>query len=100
MNANLISDGYAAPNGLAYFFIEKGSTAADGKFINEDGGATTGLLMNHLVIVLVTIVLSVVGSLVIALIVKAVIGLRSSEETETQGLDLNDHGEEGYHIAS
>jgi Amt family ammonium transporter len=100
VNANLISDGYAGPNGLAYFFIEKGTKAADGKFINEDGSATGGLLMNHIWIVLITIALSVVATAVIAFIVKAVIGLRSSEETETAGLDLADHGEEGYHNAA
>jgi Amt family ammonium transporter len=99
VNPNLISDGYAAVNKLAYFFIEEGSKAADGKYINESGGATSGLLMNHLVIVLITIALSVGGSFVIAFIVKAVIGLRAAEETETQGLDLVDHGEEGYHTA-
>ena len=41
---------------------------------------------------------SVVGTIVIAYIVKAVIGsLRTSVETETIGLDLAEHGEEGYH---
>jgi Amt family ammonium transporter len=50
--------------------------------------------------VLVTIVLSVVGTAVAAFIVKAVIGLRTSEENETQGLDLTDHGEEGYNTAT
>jgi ammonium transporter, Amt family len=50
--------------------------------------------------VLVTIVLSVVGTAVAAFIVKAVIGLRTSEENETQGLDLADHGEEGYYTGS
>ena len=45
----------------------------------------------------VTIVLAVVGTAVLAYIVKAVIGLRSSEEIETVGLDLAEHGEEGYH---
>jgi Amt family ammonium transporter len=34
---------------------------------------------------------------IIGFIVKAVIGLRPSEETETIGLDLSEHGEEGYH---
>ena len=29
-------------------------------------------------------------------IVKAVVGLRPSEEVERQGLDVNEHGEEGY----
>ncbi len=43
-----------------------------------------------------TIVLSIVATVVIAYIVKAVIGLRPNEEVESQGLDLAEHGEEGY----
>src|SRR5882724_1344830 len=45
----------------------------------------------------VTLVLAIVGTTVIAFIVKAVIGLRPSEEVEVAGLDINEHGEEGYH---
>ncbi|HEX2747851.1 MAG TPA: hypothetical protein VHM91_07635 [Verrucomicrobiales bacterium] len=37
--------------------------------------------------------------MVIALVVKAVIGLRPSEEDEETGLDLVEHGEDGYHGA-
>ena len=44
-----------------------------------------------------TIALSVVATIVITLIVKAVIGLRPSDEDEVQGLDIVEHGEEGYH---
>ncbi len=44
----------------------------------------------------VTIFLAVVGTTVIALLVKAVIGLRLPPEIEEQGLDINVHGEEGY----
>src|SRR5438477_6496581 len=46
--------------------------------------------------ILLTIVLATVGTAIIAFIVKAVIGLRPSEEVEVAGLDLNEHGEEGY----
>jgi Amt family ammonium transporter len=45
----------------------------------------------------VTLALAIVGTIVIAFIVKAVVGLRPSEEVETVGLDLAEHGEEGYH---
>lgn len=45
----------------------------------------------------ITIVLSVVATVVIALIVKGLVGLRPTEENEQIGLDLTDHGEEGYH---
>jgi Amt family ammonium transporter len=44
-----------------------------------------------------TLVLSVVGTVVLASIVKAIIGLRPTEESEETGLDLTDHGERGYH---
>jgi len=47
----------------------------------------------------VTLVLAVVGTTIIAFIVKAVVGLRPSEEVEVSGLDLVEHGEEGYHAA-
>jgi Amt family ammonium transporter len=45
----------------------------------------------------VTLVLSIVGTIVLANIVKAIIGLRPSQEDEETGLDLTDHGERGYH---
>ncbi len=44
----------------------------------------------------VTIALVVVATVVIALIVKFTIGLRPTPEVETGGLDIADHGEEGY----
>ncbi len=43
-----------------------------------------------------TLVMAVVGTLVITAIVKAAVGLRPSVESEIQGLDIADHGEEGY----
>ena len=48
----------------------------------------------------VTLVIAIVGTVIIAFIVKAVLGLRPSEEVESAGLDLAEHGEEGYHAAS
>jgi Amt family ammonium transporter len=44
----------------------------------------------------VTLMLAIGGTIVIAYIVKALVGLRPSEEVESSGLDLNEHGEEGY----
>src|SRR5262249_10261606 len=49
--------------------------------------------------ILLTPVLATVGTAIIAFIVKAVVGLRPSEEVEVAGLDLAEHGEEGYHTA-
>ena len=43
-----------------------------------------------------TLVLSIVATLVLGLVIKAIIGLRPTVEAEQEGLDLSDHGEEGY----
>jgi Amt family ammonium transporter len=55
-----------------------------------------GLLVNQLKAVALTIVWSVVATAIIAYVIKAVIGLRPTAEVERQGLDINEHGEEGY----
>ena len=44
----------------------------------------------------VTIVLAMVGTLIIGFIVEKTVGLRPTAEEELQGLDLSEHGEEGY----
>jgi Amt family ammonium transporter len=41
--------------------------------------------------------MAIVGTVIIAYVVKAVVGLRPTEDVETAGLDLAEHGEEGYH---
>ena len=43
-----------------------------------------------------TIVLAVVGTAVIAYAIKLVTSLRPTPEVETAGLDISEHGEEGY----
>jgi len=54
-------------------------------------------LLNQLVGVLIAWVLAIVGTLAILKLVDVTIGLRVSEEEEVQGLDLSQHGEEGYY---
>jgi Amt family ammonium transporter len=56
------------------------------------------LWMEQLKAMAITVVLAVLMTTIIAFIVKAVIGLRPSEEVETIGLDLVEHGEEGYNL--
>ena len=46
--------------------------------------------------IVVTIVFAVVGSAIIGAIVRGLIGLRIAPDIERQGLDINQHGEEGY----
>jgi ammonium transporter, Amt family len=55
------------------------------------------LVMEQIKAIALTLVLAIVGTVIIGFIVKAVLGLRPSEETESTGLDLAEHGEEGYH---
>jgi Amt family ammonium transporter len=79
-NANITEAGAAAKaNGLAKLVA---------------GG---GLWVEQLKAIAITLCLAVVGTVIIAYIVKAVVGLRPTPEVETAGLDLSEHGEEGYH---
>ena len=70
---------------------------ADEKANSVVGGLKDGLLGAQLKAVALTIVWSVVATAIIAYIVKALVGLRPTEEVEINGLDLAEHGEEGYH---
>ena len=54
-------------------------------------------LGNQAVGVVIAIVLAIVGTYVILQIVNLVLGVRVSAEDEVQGLDLTQHGEEGYY---
>jgi len=55
-----------------------------------------GQLLNQLVGVAVAWSLSIVGTLLILFVVDKLIGLRVSEADEREGLDISQHGEEGY----
>jgi Amt family ammonium transporter len=57
---------------------------------------TQPLVFEQLKAIGLTLLLATIGTAIIAFIVKFAIGLRPTEEEETQGLDLADHGEEGY----
>lgn len=55
-----------------------------------------GLLGEHIKAAGLTIGISVVATVVIAFLLKFTIGLKASAETESLGLDIAEHGEEGY----
>src|SRR6266550_6609642 len=55
------------------------------------------LVFEQIKAIVVTLLLAVVGTTVIAYAVKFVMGLRPVEEVELSGLDVTEHGEEGYH---
>jgi Amt family ammonium transporter len=54
------------------------------------------LWIEQLKAIFVTMVLAVVGTFIIGTIVRVVTGLRPSVEAESNGLDISEHGEEGY----
>jgi ammonium transporter, Amt family len=60
----------------------------------------SGQILNQAIGVAVAWSLSIVGTLVILFVVDKVVGLRVSEEDEREGLDLSQHGEEGYDFAN
>jgi Amt family ammonium transporter len=54
-------------------------------------------LWEQLKTVAVSLALFIPGTIIIALITKVLVGLRPTEEVEIAGLDITEHGEEGYH---
>ncbi len=68
-------------------------------FLGGPGDGSTALgtqLWIQTYSVLVTIAWAGIGTLIAGLIVKAVMGLRVSEEAEIDGLDITEHGERAY----
>ena len=59
-----------------------------------------GQFLNQLTGVAIAWVISMVGTIVLLFVVDKVIGLRVSPEHESVGLDLSQHGEEGYDFNS
>ena len=55
-------------------------------------------LLNQAVGVIIAWGLAIVGTLIILKVVDAVVGLRVPDEHEIEGLDLSQHGEEGYNL--
>ncbi|WP_448275884.1 ammonium transporter [Nostoc sp. DSM 114160] len=55
-----------------------------------------GELIVELVAIVVAYVIAGVGTWIILKIIDATVGLRVKEEAELQGMDINEHGEEGY----
>jgi len=82
------------------------NSAINTVFKDEAGNALpSGLLegnpkqvLNQLIGAVIAIVLGMVASFVILKIVDLTVGVRVSGEDETAGLDLSQHGEEGYNL--
>jgi Amt family ammonium transporter len=66
----------------------------DGKLLGLlEGGS---VLTAQLIAVAITLLLAVVATYIILKVLDATIGLRVSRQAEIEGLDYNQHGEEGY----
>jgi Amt family ammonium transporter len=68
---------------------------SDGKPVGLIDGRA-GLMLGQIVAVLITWALAAVTTIVILKILDATMGLRVKRDEELQGLDLSQHGEEGY----
>jgi Amt family ammonium transporter len=74
---------------------------ANGAFTGVCGTAAydaTAQLIIQAKAVLVTLLWSGIGSFVVYIIIGVLVGLRVSEETEREGLDIVDHGERAYNL--
>jgi ammonium transporter, Amt family len=60
------------------------------------GSVFQPLVFEQIKAIALTLLLAVVGTTVIAFALKAVMGLRPVEDVELSGLDIAEHGEEGY----
>ena len=78
---------------------------SSGVFASAVWGGTDGLIggnsqlfIENIIGVLAAAAYSVVVTLVILKVLDATVGLRVSKDQESEGLDTNLHGEEGYHM--
>ncbi len=74
----------------------KGGVGVYNNWVEMVPGYSSGQIMIQVKAVLVAIVLSSVVTAVTLLILKYTIGIRVSEEAESEGLDLAEHGEKAY----
>jgi len=86
---------------LTGLFATKAINAAFGKDVPTGAiDGHWGQLLNQLAGVGIAWTISIVGTLVLLFVIDKVIGLRVSADQESAGLDLSQHGEEGYDLNS
>ncbi len=71
--------------------------------VEVNAGGKNGVLKGNfgelgveLAAIVIAYIIAAVGTFIILKIIDATVGLRVKEEAEYQGLDINEHGEEGY----
>ena len=79
---------------LTGVFASRAMTGAEGKYGIVEGNFYQ--MVPQLVSILAAIAISVIGTVVILKVLDVTIGLRVTADQEREGLDINQHGEEGY----
>lgn len=79
---------------LTGVFASRAITGAEGSYGVLEGNVMQ--MVPQVVSVGAAVLISVVGTVVILKVLDATMGLRVDPEAEMQGLDINQHGEEGY----
>jgi Amt family ammonium transporter len=86
---------------LTGLFATRAINAAFGKDVSTGAiDGHWGQMRNQFAGVAIAWSISIVGTLVLLFVVDKVIGLRVSPDQEAAGLDLSQHGEEGYDLNS
>jgi Amt family ammonium transporter len=85
----VLATAHVNPNLSAAAATQSGLSAIVGRF----------LWLEQLKAIALTICLAVVASAIIGALVNAFLGLRIAPDIERQGLDINEHGEEGYMVS-
>jgi Amt family ammonium transporter len=90
LGTGILVDPALGGQGIADFLAQPGTM----QFTYAGAGTQ---VMFQLKAVLMTLAWSGLGSLILFFVIDKVIGLRPSEETEREGLDITSHGERAYH---
>jgi Amt family ammonium transporter len=83
---------------LAGVFASTGLGLFSGQGFADGITSMTGQLQVQFIGVAATIAYTAIATFIILKVVDAITGLRVSPETETAGLDIEEHGEQGYFI--
>lgn len=79
-----------------YVDPDKGGVGVYNNWVEMVAGYSSSQILIQIKAVLVAIVLSAVVTAVTLLLLKFTIGIRVSEEAESEGLDVAEHGEKAY----
>ena len=86
--------GVFATRAINPIFKDSGGNALPVGLIDGNGHQ----LVNQLIAVVISWLIAALGSLIILKVVDWLVGVRVVEEHEIQGLDVSQHGEEGYNL--